>query len=363
MKPVATARSTPDLPRWIRSALPADLIDGREEDRSRRDAIVDAAMYLIAFAIGAWLMSGAVVMPLVGAVQGAPPPGALANDPMRANLFMLNLGPGAAGAALMGWLLFGAVLAAGRTLHVSRMTFVLAVGAAALAAGIALAMPALAASGGSGRVVDGRVAALPSPPVFISVLELPQPPGAVLGPHAHIPGFVADLSGTATMAIAGNVVDVGPGDAFFIPSLVDHDHQNRAAVPIAITLAVLIIGLTIAAVLSNRRSSAVALMAALLVAGTVATIDPLMNHWYFIGVRPAAQRGFAMPVPAGHRTYESENLSGLASGPLQERLTDQRFAAGASARVAGPAAIVVLDGQISVIVEGRVLVVQLLPAP
>lgn len=90
-----------------------------------------------------------------------------------------------------------------------------------------------------------------------------------------------------------------------------------------------------------------------MVAGTVATINPLMNHWHFIAVRPVAARGAVMPVPAGHRTYESGNVTGLASGPYLERFAEQRLGSGESARVAGPAAIVVLDGQVSVIVDGR----------
>ena len=112
-------------------------------------------------------------------------------------------------------------------------------------------------------------------------------------------------------------------------------------------------GLSVAFVLLQGRGPAVAVVAALLVAGTVATVNPLMNHWYFIGVRPAAMRGAAMPVPAGHRTYESENLTGIASGPYVEQLTDRRLGAGDSVRVVGPAAIVVLDGQASITASGR----------
>jgi mannose-6-phosphate isomerase-like protein (cupin superfamily) len=302
----------------------------------------------LAFAIGAWLVSGAVVMPLVGVLQGAPP----ANDPMRASFFMLNLGVGAAAVGLIAWLLFGAVLAAGRRLKVGPAAFSLAVGGALLAAAIALAIPAFAASSGSDRVVEGRLDALPAGS-FISVLELPQPPGAVLGPHHHVAGFVADVSGTATMAIGGNLVDVGPRDAFFIGDQLLHDHENRAAVPFAIAVVVVLVGLTIALVVRREHRSAVTLMAALLVAGTTATIDPLMNHWYFIAVRPATDRGAVMPVAAAHRTYESEALTGLVSGPQQLRLTDRRFGAGDAVRLAGPAAIVVLDGQISVVVDGR----------
>jgi hypothetical protein len=343
----------------------------------------------VALAVSAWFISGAVLMPLIGLIQGSAPAGTAAA--MQANFFMLNLGLGAAAEALVGWLLFGAVIAAGLMLRVSQRAFTLGVGAAALGAAIALAVPTLGAQAGSGRVVEGRVDALPSAPVFISVLELPQPAGDALVPHPpHIAGFVVDVWGTATMVIAGANVDVGPGEAVFLPSLQLHDHENRAAVTFAIALALVVVGLSVALVLLKGRGAAVALMAALLVAGTVATINPLMNHWYFIGVRPAAQRGGAMPVPAGHRTYESENLTGLASGPYVEQLTHRRLGAGETIHVVGPAAIVVLDGQAAVITDGgtaglsaqsgttiaggaeatvrvesgraRVLVIQLLPA-
>src|SRR5438093_5948076 len=311
------------------------------------------ALASLAFAIGAWFVSGAVLMPVIGLIQGPPPPGGLPTDPMRANFFMLNLGLGAAAEALVGWLLFGAVIAAGLMLKVNLRALAFAVGAAALAAATALAVPALGAQAGTGRVAEGRIAALPASPVFISVLELPQPAGAVLGPHQHIAGFVVDVSGTASMVIGGNVVDVGPGGAVFTADQQLHDHENRAAVPFAIALALVVAGLSVALVLLQGRGPAVAVMAALLVAGTVATVNPLMNHWYFIGVRPAAMRGAAMPVPAGHRTYEPENLTGIASGPYVEQLTDRRLGAGDSVRVVGPAATGVPDGQASMVVGGR----------
>jgi hypothetical protein len=304
----------------------------------------------LALAVGAWLISGAVLMPLVGLIQGTAPAGTAAA--MQANFFMLNLGLGAAAEALIGWLLFGAVIAAGSRLNVSPRAFALAVGATAVAAAIAVAAPTIGAQAGSGRVVEGRIA-VPSAPVFISVLELPQPAGAVLGPHFHIPGFVVDVSGIATMVIGGGIVDVGPGDAFFTADQQPHDHENRAAIPFAIAFAVVVVGLTILVViLHGLGPAAVVVTTALLVAGTIATINPLMNHWYFIGVRPAAMRGGPMPVPAGHRTYESENLTGLVSGPYLEQLTHRRLGAGDSMRVVGPAAVVVLDGQASVVTAG-----------
>jgi quercetin dioxygenase-like cupin family protein len=308
----------------------------------------------IAYALGAWLVSGAVLMPVIALIQGAPPAGDTADDPMRASFFMLNLGPGAAVEALVGWLLFGVVLAAGRTLDVRPREFYLAGGAAVLAALVAVAIPVLVARSDANRLVEGSVAKLPSGPVFISVLELPQPAGAVLGPHAHIPGFVLDVSGTATMAITGRgTVEVGPGDAVFTASLQRHDHANRAAVPAAIALAIVLVALTVALVAGVWRRFAAVLLASLLVVGVVATIDPLINHWYFVGVRPAATRGAVMPVPAGHRTYESENLTGLEAGPYVERLTYRTLDSGESTSFAGPAAIVVLDGQGSVTIGGR----------
>jgi quercetin dioxygenase-like cupin family protein len=308
------------------------------------------------YAIAAWLFSGAVLMPVIGLIQGAPPAGDTANDPMRATFFMLNLGPLAAVESLVGWLLFGAVLAAGRNLDVRPRVFYISAGAVVAAAALAFAFPFLAAQTNGNRVVDGNVVLSSPGPVFISVLELPQPAGAVLSPHKpHIPGFVLDVSGTATMAISGKgTVDVQAGDAFFLANLQPHDHENRAAAPAAVVLAVLLVALTVALVTGAWRRRAVVFLAALLVLGVVATIDPLMNHWYFVGVRPAAARGAVMPVPAGHRTFESANLTGLAAGTYIERLTYRWLASGESVAITGPAAIVVLDGQGSITTGGTI---------
>lgn len=301
----------------------------------------------IASAVVAWMLAGAVVMPLIGLLQGASLPSATASDPMRGSFFMLHSGLGAAAAALIAWLLLGVVLASARKLEVTGRSLGIAIGGALTVAAVAFALPALAAGSASGRVVEGRVAALPAGQVFISVLELPQEPGAVLGPHQHLPGFVMDVAGTATLSMDGKLVNVGPGDAVFTENQALHAHENRAGVPLAIALGSLLVVLSIALLVGGRRS-AVGFMTALLIAGTIATIDPLMNDWYFIAVRPVAQRGAAMPVPAGHRTYESADLNGLPSGPVTERLTDRRLGSGDSIRVAGPAAIVVLDGQATV---------------
>src|SRR6476646_11931346 len=49
----AIARCTDGLSGWLRSALPGVVIDAPDEERGRRDHLVDAAIYLIAFAISA----------------------------------------------------------------------------------------------------------------------------------------------------------------------------------------------------------------------------------------------------------------------------------------------------------------------
>src|SRR3954465_8535101 len=49
----ATARFTDGLSRWMRSALPGVVTDSPEEERGRRDRVVDATIYLAAFAVSA----------------------------------------------------------------------------------------------------------------------------------------------------------------------------------------------------------------------------------------------------------------------------------------------------------------------
>jgi hypothetical protein len=58
-----------------------------------------------------WLVAGLVIMPLIGFAEPLSPfPSKL--DPMQATLMMYTLGPLAALAALIAWLLFGAILGA-----------------------------------------------------------------------------------------------------------------------------------------------------------------------------------------------------------------------------------------------------------
>src|SRR5688572_21648926 len=53
-----TARVTDGLSGWFRSALPGVVIDAPGEERGRRDHLVDATIYLVAFAIGAATLAG-----------------------------------------------------------------------------------------------------------------------------------------------------------------------------------------------------------------------------------------------------------------------------------------------------------------
>src|SRR4051794_15401016 len=59
----ATARFTDGLSGWLRSALPGVVIDAPDEERGRRDLVVDATMYVVAFAISAATLAGPGQMP------------------------------------------------------------------------------------------------------------------------------------------------------------------------------------------------------------------------------------------------------------------------------------------------------------
>ncbi len=54
----AAARPTDGLSGWLRAALPGVVIEARDEERGRRDRVVDAAVHLGAFVIGAATLAG-----------------------------------------------------------------------------------------------------------------------------------------------------------------------------------------------------------------------------------------------------------------------------------------------------------------
>jgi hypothetical protein len=65
----------------------------------------------VIYGVAAWLLSGVVIMPLLGLIQHALPIPANI-DPMQATLMMHSLGLGASVASLIAWVLFGAILGA-----------------------------------------------------------------------------------------------------------------------------------------------------------------------------------------------------------------------------------------------------------
>jgi hypothetical protein len=71
----------------------------------------------VIYGVALWLLSGLVVMPLIGfAGPSQPVPAGIAGfqpiDPIQATVMMYTLGPAASIAALIAWVLFGAILGA-----------------------------------------------------------------------------------------------------------------------------------------------------------------------------------------------------------------------------------------------------------
>jgi hypothetical protein len=70
----------------------------------------------VIYGVALWLMTGLVVMPLLGLTEPSPPTtpggGFQPVDVMQARVMMYTLGPLASVAALIAWVLFGAVLGA-----------------------------------------------------------------------------------------------------------------------------------------------------------------------------------------------------------------------------------------------------------
>jgi uncharacterized membrane protein YagU involved in acid resistance len=69
-----------------------------------------------------WLFAGVVIMPILGFVE-KPSPIPPSADPMQATVMMHSLGPLASMAALIAWVLFGAILGATESAHQQRNTF------------------------------------------------------------------------------------------------------------------------------------------------------------------------------------------------------------------------------------------------
>ena len=265
-------------------------------DRRLRPSIASG----LAYGAICWLLAGAVLMPLLELALPSPPATTPAAptlpDPMRPSLMMLHLGVAAPIAALAAWLMFGAVLGATsgsrrsdptvRELVASRLVLgavlaVVVVGAISLVvARLNVAQtgpPATAAR----TLATGPVEALPEGASFLSIVQLPQPPGGILGPHSHFPGFAYSLTGVATMTFDdGRAIRVGPGEAAFIGAQEAHAHLNVDDRVPAAALAVLIVALAgvvcLISLQSARRDARLlpVTLVYLIAAGTLATWNP-----------------------------------------------------------------------------------------
>ena len=302
----------------------------------------------IVYGVVCWLIAGAIVMPLLGlalptaqAPAGAP---ATPPDPMVGSFMMLHLGPAAPAAALVAWVIFGAVL--GGTSQLSdwsrdldgaerRRALVLAgrVAVVAVLASVAViasqrVAPAGASPTTTTTLATGPVEALPQGASFVSVIDMVQAPGATLGPHAHVAGFAYGRRGVETLDFGGGTaIGVGPGEGGFMGTQARHAHVNADRIPAAI-VAVLIVAaavvMCLALLVRWRRAARLAPMAlvVLIAASVLGVWNPWSNDWLFVSVRPASARGAAMPLPTSSRIYESPDLGALPPGPYVETLRE-----------------------------------------
>jgi quercetin dioxygenase-like cupin family protein len=333
-----------------------------------------------------WLIAGAIVMPLLGlavpAAQSAAPAVVTPPDPMQGSFMMLHLGFGAPLAALVAWLLFGAVM--GATSHLPlgsrpvrpritsfaggmndpgvRRAFAMASGVAVVvvlafvAVTARLGVPTGSSVTSALTLASGPVAALPPGADFVSIIELAQAPGATLGPHAHVAGFAYAVKGVETLDFGdGSSIRVGPGEGGFMGTQMGHSHVNADDRVPAAALALLILAAAVALCLTqtgaSRRAARFtpAALVLLIAAGLVGVWDPWSNDWLFLAVRPASARGAAMPLPTASRLYESPDLGALPPGPYVETLQEITVAPGAApfdVDSTGTAVLLVLDGRV-----------------
>ncbi len=324
-----------------------------------------------------WVIAGAIVMPLLGlalpAAQAAAAVAATPPDPMVGSFMMLHLGPAAPIAALVAWVMFGAVL--GGTSRVSlwsqglndaerRQALTLGGGVAVLGVLVSAAAiaslrvtPAGSSVTSARTLATGPVEALPQGATFVSVIDLVQAAGATLGPHAHVAGFGYDRRGVETLDFGdGMSIRVGPGEGGFMGTQIRHAHVNADRVPAA-AVAVLIVAAALALCLTLlgpwRRAARLtpAALALLIAVSVIGIWDPWSNDWLFIAVRPASARGAVMPLPTASRVYESPDLGALPPGPYVEMLREITVVPGAEPLDVGSAGAVVLlalDGKVRV---------------
>lgn len=203
-------------------------------------------------------------------------------------------------------------------------------------------------------LAQGPVKALPAGKVFEAILEFRQLPGSDFGPHAHVPGILYTLHGTATISYPGAApLSVGPGEAAFIPALAVHTHQNLdgriGAGAIAIGLVVLVILLCAATWLrGGRRRVAIAALSVLLIAGgTLPVIGATSNDYYLLAVRSPSEHDRPMPRPDGRVAFLSPDLNPIPAAPYVETLSAITVPPGMrydAPNVAGPQTVIAVAG-------------------
>jgi quercetin dioxygenase-like cupin family protein len=325
-----------------------------------------------AYGVICWVIAGAVVMPLLGLVSTPAAAGAPV-DAMRGSFMMLDLGVGAPIAALVAWLMFGAVLGASAIPQPSEpagpadpATHRRAVVALRGAVVIAVAILVVAAAGrfvlgptppgfGDHPLGSVTVQSLPQGTDFVSVIELSQPPGATLGPHVHTySGAAYSINGVATIAFSsGTTTRVAPGQAGFILAGQTHAHRNTDnQVPSALLALLIVVLAAAAAVFAFRRRFTGLIPAALILliaAGTLGILNPWSNDWLFISVRSTTGRAAEMPLATSARIYESPNVGPFAPGPYTETLDESTIsprAAPTPVASTGTTVLVVVSGQV-----------------
>jgi len=244
---------------------------------------------------------------------------------------------------------------------------------AAVVVGVSLAVAGSAAQVNAGNaalsgvtvrtLAQGPVKNLPNAKIFVNILEFRQVPGAAFGPHAHVPGFVYTLRGTATISFpAAATRSVKAGEATFIPGLAVHTHNNVdgrfGAGAIAGGLIVVVILLCAATWLrGGSRGVTVGALSVLLIAGAVFVLSgATSNDIYFIAVRPDSQRGQPMPRPDGRVAFSSPAVDPVLAGPYVETLTAIAVPPGArydAVDVRGPELIIGLEGTAEVQLGGE----------
>jgi quercetin dioxygenase-like cupin family protein len=165
----------------------------------------------------------------------------------------------------------------------------------------------------STKLADGPLPVLPPLPLYINVLDVPQPPAASTQ-HAHLAGFVYGVAGVHRYVLQGGAtIDSQPGEGVFVAQDAVHTHSNPGSTP---------------------------------------------NQWYFIALRNTNARSAAMPFPGGSILYESADLSANAvpAGKYVEQLnvvTLEKGGRTASHKHGGVELLIVLDGTVQLRVAGQ----------